>query len=668
MYKSLNFILWINLLLATGLAVFQTSVLAQNAPITTAATEGNAIAGQQVTVPVTVTGFYNIGSISLSLDYDYSKLHFISALKNPALAGSFNVGDNDLGNGMHRLILGWFGSGVSLPDGSTIVDYTFLYQSGTALLQWFDMGPSCEYTDDNAMVLNDIPTATYYINGLVCGALPNPGTISGINALCQGQTSVSYSVPPIINVVGYNWSVPSGAIITTGLNTNSILVDYSAGASSGNVIVCGVSECGNGPVSVLPVTVNPLPFANAGNDTTIGYATSTQLHAALGGSETYNYHWSPEDLLVNPNVQSPQTIQLTSGSVFHLDVTNSATLCQSHDDMTVSVSGGPLGVNPVSVPSSICRGQSAQLFSNVGGGSGSYMYAWTCVPAGTPAWSSNLQNPVVSADTTTQYMLTVNDGFNTSSGTTSLLVKQLPTAIVSGGGEICDDGSLVSVRVDLTGSAPWTIMYFNGLSTTTVSGIMISPYYINTSVEGNYTVSAVLDQNCQGYSSGNAMVIVDPVPVTPVISLIEFTLSSDNLVGNQWYRNDTVIAGANNQLLQVNENGRYADIITLNGCSSDTSNIIEVLMTGSPENCLNSISVFPNPFKKSCFVLIPNGMSTGMVMKVYTDYGKMISSVEVKNSKQQDRLKLDFEGFSPGLYILQIESHNAGRIIKLILQ
>jgi len=164
---------------------------AQNAPVTTISTVNNAIPNQEVTVPVTVTGFNNIGSATLTLNYDYSKLHFVSGTQNPLLYGNFSVGDNDLGNGMHQLILGWYGSGVSLPDGTWIVNYVFTYLSGTPSLVWYDIGPSCEYTDANSNILNDTPTSYYYINGLVCGGMSGPGLITGSSSVCQGQTAIA---------------------------------------------------------------------------------------------------------------------------------------------------------------------------------------------------------------------------------------------------------------------------------------------------------------------------------------------------------------------------------------------------------------------------------------------------------------------------------------------
>lgn len=231
----------------------------QNAPVTCAGTLNNAVPGQSIIVPVTATGFNNIGSVTLTLDYDYQKLHFVSSTKNPLLSGTFSVGDNDLGNGMHRLILGWYGTGTTLPDGASIVNYEFFYVFGNASLQWFDMGPSCEYTDANSNILNDLPTSAYYINGWICSAVSIPGPINGSDTVCQGQTGEVYRIDPLLQVTGYLWSVPDGSTITSGFNTNIITVDFSLSSVSGNIEVNGVNECGNGAVSKLPVTVYNQP-------------------------------------------------------------------------------------------------------------------------------------------------------------------------------------------------------------------------------------------------------------------------------------------------------------------------------------------------------------------------------------------------------------------------
>jgi hypothetical protein len=398
--------------------------VAQNAPVTTAATFTGAMPGL-IAVPITVDGFTNIGAISLTIDYDYSVMHFSQGTPNPMLV-PFNCADIDLGNGNHRVTMGWFGAGKTLPDGSTIMTLVFTFIGGSSSLQWFDDGGSCEYADASYNVLNDIPTSTYYINGTVCGTLNPPGIISGSSSVCIGQSGVFYSVASVPGATGYVWTAPPGAIITAGGNSTWVYMDYPVGSASGYVTAAAVNLCGTGPSSELYVTVNLLPLANAGNDTTIPYGTSTTLHAADGGSGSFGYHWYPEFLLIDPNVQDPVTIQLVSTNVFTVLVTNLTTLCQNSDAVTVAVSGGPLNLNPVAEPASLCRGSSSQLLANAGGGSGNYTYSWTCAPPGNPPWSSNLANPVVTPDTTTVYDLTVWDGFSSATGSVTITVTPVP--------------------------------------------------------------------------------------------------------------------------------------------------------------------------------------------------------------------------------------------------
>jgi trimeric autotransporter adhesin len=85
------------------------------------------------------------------------------------------------------------------------------------------------------------------------------GTISGPTAVCQGENGVIYTVPAIANASGYTWTLPAGATITSGANTNTIHVDFSSSASSGSVTVLGTNACGTGASSSLSVTVNSIP-------------------------------------------------------------------------------------------------------------------------------------------------------------------------------------------------------------------------------------------------------------------------------------------------------------------------------------------------------------------------------------------------------------------------
>lgn len=83
------------------------------------------------------------------------------------------------------------------------------------------------------------------------------GLITGIQTPCQGQNSVTYTVPAIANATSYTWTLPVG--ITGTSTTNSITVNYSRTVTSGNITVRGHNEWGDGTMSSLAITISPLP-------------------------------------------------------------------------------------------------------------------------------------------------------------------------------------------------------------------------------------------------------------------------------------------------------------------------------------------------------------------------------------------------------------------------
>ena len=82
-------------------------------------------------------------------------------------------------------------------------------------------------------------------------------------------------------------------------------------------------------------------------------------------------------------------------------------------------------VNATATPSTICLSQSSQLNAAASGGSGTYTYSWTSLPAG---FTSTIQNPLVTPDITTKYIAAVNDGTETKRDTVQVTVNGEPTA------------------------------------------------------------------------------------------------------------------------------------------------------------------------------------------------------------------------------------------------
>jgi PKD repeat protein len=187
--------------------------------------------------------------------------------------------------------------------------------------------------------------------------------------------------------------------------------------------------------TVISIVVNDVPIADAGAEQTIDTGDFTNLTGASGGTGTYNYSWAPAGLLVNPNVQNPQTLPLTTSTIFNLTVTNTVTGCSSTDEMVVNIEGGPLHISAItSTPTAICEGSSAELWVLPGGGSGNYTYSWTADPPDASLISTQA-SPVVSPMVTTTYTVVIGDALNpgdpTATDAVVLQVNPLPDVTIN---------------------------------------------------------------------------------------------------------------------------------------------------------------------------------------------------------------------------------------------
>jgi hypothetical protein len=107
--------------------------------------------------------------------------------------------------------------------------------------------------------------------------------------------------------------------------------------------------------------------------------------------------------------------------------------------------------------------------------------------------------------------------------TFSVTIAAAPTAVVSGGGTQCGTGSF-PVNVTLTGAGPWDISYSDGITMSNATGVTTSPYVINATANGTYTVSTVTMGGCSAAGTGTATVVFNPNPTvtfTPVGNLCD---------------------------------------------------------------------------------------------------------------------------------------------------
>ena len=177
---------------------------AENAPVTMAANVTAAIPGvSSVAVPVTVTGFNDIGQFTLTMKFDTTRVRFVSATANPALPGMSVTYTKPSGNTKASLVFSWTGSSnVSLADGSSLAGLTFSYVTGTGLLSWaYTYGAVCQfkrYVGAVLTTLSDTPKYLFYLNG----GISNRGAPVTFVPVIIMTAPGSFQIPVTVN--GFN--------------------------------------------------------------------------------------------------------------------------------------------------------------------------------------------------------------------------------------------------------------------------------------------------------------------------------------------------------------------------------------------------------------------------------------------------------------------------------
>lgn len=250
--------------------------------------------------------------------------------------------------------------------------------------------------------------------------IPSPTPDFSFNSVCLGDitvfTDLSVSEPPANLITTWEWDFGDGQTAYGQEMTHLY-------ASAGNyevilTIYTGSLECPQSITKTVPVYSNS--NVDAGINQEIPYGFTADLDGTVtGGSGDYNILWTPEELLVNPNIIDPQTVALTATQVFTLTVIDEISGCENSDQTTVIVTGGALYVAASADNEEICNGEEVQLTANPTGGSGIYTYSWTSDP---PGFTSDQAVTMDTPSVTTTYFVEVGDGATVVTGEVTVVV------------------------------------------------------------------------------------------------------------------------------------------------------------------------------------------------------------------------------------------------------
>lgn len=183
--------------------------------------------------------------------------------------------------------------------------------------------------------------------------------------------------------------------------------------------------------------------------------------------------------------------------------------------------------------------------------------------------------------------------------------------------------------------------------------------FSSSAISGLLTVAGVND--CGQGTQSSFFITVNPVPETPLVERNGTLLTSNNTSGNQWYKNNVMISGANEPSYLVTENGLYSVVVTINDCSSAFSEAIEVIITDNPETISETkFLLSPNPVE-TMLRIQSNQILTNKKYKIINSCG-----VEVQGALLPENMIIDVHTLPAGFYSLQWNAEGKSISMKFI--
>ena len=553
-------------------------------------------------------------------------------LENPSL-GFFDIG---------LITTSWFCTGGA-------------YVATSTYSKWFVLG------DDANLYIVDTLTG----NTTLVGAT---GAVSGeylfgltydksTNTLFAGK--ITAGVYPIYNFSLYTINQTTGAATLVAISPTTGIFEELACNSSGQLFTIEFSLDGsNGKLYSLNKTTAALTLIGTGfnaplssNYDNIDFAPNGSLYLT-----TKMYNAGEMDGLYTLNTTTG-TATLASSFPISTLITG---LAFPYSPFQLSVS--PSTQNAISIAGS----KQFTVTSNVAWTASSNQTWCTITPSGSG-------NGTITANYTANNTTSSRTALITVSGTgvnpITVTVVQSGTAIpdpagtISGSTIVCQGQNNVVYSVPVIQYATSYIWQKpNGVFDTT-SANSISINFALTAQSGILTVRG---HNFLGDGVSSSLTItVNSLPATPIITQNINTLTSNANAGNQWYNLVTgSIVNATSQIYLPQQIGDYFVIVTLNGCKSDSSNIIHYNGTGIDDiESSNIFIVYPNPAFDKLFLdlyQIKDFKNTNIL--IYNVQGQLLLQQVITNTQTE----LNIEKFAKGVYVIKINNERNTMIGKFI--
>lgn len=555
--------------------------------------------------------------------------------------------------------------------------YEFFNSSGSV------QGPSstntytANSTEDYYVVISDLAdpascvstsnTVSITINSTPTGT----GTITGNTTLCNGETSVVYTVSGYSGVNTYTWTVPTGLSIVAGQGTNAITVDVSS-TSAGDISVTPSNTCGDGTDADLTITINDVP-SNAGaisGETTVCENATGEGYsiAAVTGADDYTWELPTGATIASGANSNSITVDFgTSGGEIKVTPSNSCGSAET-DSIDVATLAAPDAAGTITGTTSICDNASGESYS-IAVVTNATSYEWSITPSATIVSGQSTNSIVVDYGTASSYTISVTPKGTCGDGTTSQLTVtnsgSIPGAVslTQSPNPVCiGESVIVSAALTGGGATPTVNWYVDNTLITgnTTDTIEITNVSLGQIVEARLVAGSTCATGLPA-SSGDMTIQTSDVPtgisaITGESTMCNGTTGESYSVASISEADDytwsttgdiSIASGQSTNAITVDFTGNTNGTITItpsNGCGNGTSASINVTINDVPDQgTLSGVtSVCPDQSNVSYTI-------TGATNA--TDYTWVTSNATIISGQNTNTLIVDFSSSAASIMV-----------------
>jgi len=505
-------------------------------------------------------------------------------------------------------------------------------------------------------------------------SLPVP-TITGDSILCGGTTAAYVTE---IGMSNYSWSVNGGTILNGGTSSDyyTIVTWDTTGTHEISVNYMDAGGCMAAVPTVHIITVYPLPMPTITGPIAVCAGTKGNVYMTQSGMTDYTWMVSSGGTITSGGSLTDTTVTITwdtagmqNVSVNYINIYG----CMANSAIIYNVTVNPLPMPTITGPVSICNGTKGNVYKTQ---SGMTNYNWMISSGGIKTSGGSLTDTTITItwDSAGSQKVSVNymnvTGCMAAAATAyNVTVNPLPMPIITGPVSICA-GTTDNVYTTESGMTNYTWMLSSGgIKTSGGSSTdnMVTVTWDSTGAQ-DVSVNYINMNGCMTTTETIKNILVNAKPPMPVITQNIDMLISSEVTGNQWYSVSTgLIQGAIGQNYAASLMGSYYDVVTQNGCSSDTSN--HVIITGVENLDLTSrITVYPNPSKGHFIASINYPNEAIFTLMIYNAIGEQVTAIkDINVSTPVDRY-IDMSMYPPGIYSMIFTTGNLRSLKTVIIQ